>query len=488
MTRPTSTTTPYTLLIYRPFWLALGGLLITLTIALVILINTSWKNLDRTEPLKAHMAMIQEIQQYNSELDAIRLSDNTRLNSKQIKQIDDIYIPLMNMLNTSTIISDEARPPLLKVAYALQAIKADSTFDLSDIKENIQSALHTEVAIQNNLLHLLAKGSRLELKTTTFIAIALPLLGLSMLFFLRRRILRPLHNLSLLIDRLGRQTLPSVPLDDIDPLLKPVFVNFRNLVARLSKLEQEQRNFQLSLQDKVKYATQSLLEYQHALAQSERLAAVGELTAGLAHELRNPLAGIHMALSNLRSELTDQDKLSRLTLVLDELDRITKLLSQVLDQSQHTPEAATQFEFGELLDTLVQLVSFQIPENITLEQTIEDNIQCNLPAGRLRQALLNLIVNSAQSLGKKDGVINISAKINDSKLVITVWDNGPGFPETILRNGVQAFSTGREHGTGLGLAIVWRFCYELGGNLKLYNPTSGGACAEIILPRISPNE
>jgi len=232
----------------------------------------------------------------------------------------------------------------------------------------------------------------------------------------------------------------------------------------------------------VRDATQSLLEYQHTLAQSERLAAVGELTAGLAHELRNPLAGIHLALANLSNEIEDSDKVSRLILVMEELDRVTKLLNQVLDQSRYSPESASRFNLAEMLDSLLQLVRYQIPPAIVIEQTVAKDIQCNMPQGRLRQAMLNLILNAAQSIGKTQGIITIEAKTHQERLTLRICDNGGGFPKKLLEHGIRPFSTGREHGTGLGLVIVRRFCHEQGGELTLSNLPSGGACVEITLP------
>ncbi|NOY73608.1 MAG: hypothetical protein GXP14_14790 [Gammaproteobacteria bacterium] len=384
---------PYTQLIYRPFWITVSSLLIILTIALTILINSSWRALHRTEPLKAHMEMIDGIQDYSAELSNLALKLKSPPTKKSLKQFDKLYQTMTDILNTSKILNDEARLLLRQATQTLENIKTPTTNDLTLANKNIQSALDIEVDIQNGLLHLLARDNRLELKTTTFIAITLPLLGLLLLFFLRHRIFRPLDNLSLLITRVGRQTLPAVCLNDIDPLLKPLFTDFIHLVNRLSELEQTQQKHQIELENKVRNATQSLLEYQHTLAQSERLAAVGELTAGLAHELRNPLAGIHLALVNLRSEIDDSDKAYRLMLVIEELERVTKLLNQVLDKSRHSPESISHFNLNEMLSSLLQLVRYQIPTTIDIDQTSTKNIQCALPQGRLKQALLNLILN-----------------------------------------------------------------------------------------------
>ncbi len=473
---------PYRQLIYRPFWITVTGLLIILTLALAVLINSSWRALYRTAPLKEHLALIEEIQHYSAELDRLAPTFKTAPSEKLAAQLAQLDEALKNTLKTSQILSDEARSALSHVVGTLQGLEEGSTGGLSSVNMDMRTALHAEVNTQNRLLNLLARDNRLELEIGTFIAVTLTLLGLLMLFFLRHRILRPLDDLSLLITRLGRQALPPVPLDEVDPLLKPLFLDFNRFVQRLSELELAQQKHRQELESRVRDATQSLLEYQHTLAQSERMAAVGELTAGLAHELRNPLAGIRLALDNLSNEIDDSDKVSRLALVIGELDRVTRLLNQVLDQSRHSPESASRFNLAGMLDSLLQLVRYQIPPTIVIEQAVPRHIQCHLPQGRLRQAMLNLILNAAQSIGEARGVITIEAETGRDRLSIRICDSGRGFPKKLLEDGIQPFSTGREHGTGLGLAIVRRFCYEQGGDLTLANPASGGACAEMLLP------
>ncbi|HHI93169.1 MAG TPA: two-component sensor histidine kinase [Gammaproteobacteria bacterium] len=470
-------------LIYRPFWIAIACLIVILSIALSLLINTSWRALHRTEPLEKHLLLIEKLQRYNTELN--RLSSPIKSLKKPLTQFTQLHKSLTHTLRTSAdTLSDEAKTALRQANNALQKTEMTSTANFLAVKENLHTALHAEIDVQAKLLRLLARDNRLELETATSIAIALPLLGLLMLFFLRHRILKPLNGLSMLISRLGLQSIPPIPLDEVNPLLQPLFIDFNRLIKRLSRLEQAQLKHQQKLENKVRNATQSLLEYHHTLAQSERLAAVGELTAGLAHELRNPLAGIYLALNNLRNEIGDDDKASRLALVLEELDRVTTLLNQVLTQSQHSPEPATYFNLADMLASLLRLVQYQIPSRIKIKQRVPKDIQCHLPQGRLRQSILNLILNAAQSLNQAPGLITIEAHNEKDSLVIRIQDNGPGFPKKLLASGIQPFVTSRNDGTGLGLAIVRRFCHEQGGTLELTNPPEGGACIQITLGNI----
>ena len=100
----------------------------------------------------------------------------------------------------------------------------------------------------------------------------------------------------------------------------------------------------------------------------------------------------------------------------------------------------------------------------------------------MRQALLNLILNSVQALGNAPGHIDVDAEIDNGRLELTVNDDGPGFPPTLLRGGVRPFATSGDAGTGLGLAMVRRVAVDLGGELQLADLNGHGASARMLLP------
>jgi two-component system NtrC family sensor kinase len=96
---------------------------------------------------------------------------------------------------------------------------------------------------------------------------------------------------------------------------------------------------------------------------------------------------------------------------------------------------------------------------------------------------LNLVLNAAQAIGESNkGSIIIEAERRNDQVILSVRDDGPGFPQTMLDNGIRPFSTGRVGGTGLGLAIVQRFTRDLGGEIELSNQQPRGACVKLTLP------
>jgi len=325
----------------------------------------------------------------------------------------------------------------------------------------------------------------LDTQTELYIAsIIFTLILLGALLFLYRRILHPLNDLRQLLERLTDENYTPITTHHLDPLLVPVFNSYNEMVIHLAELEEAKRLYAQSLQREVRLATQALLDQQNSLARAERLAAIGEVAAELAHEIRNPLAGIQMAFNNLRREINDTSQSERMDLISDELKRLARLLNDMLNQSRHTPEIATHFDMVNLISDLLTLTRYQLVETITLTCEVPERLMMNLPQSGVRQALLNLILNAADALDDNEqGSICIKVNRLAQGLRIDVCDNGHGFSQDMLSYGIRPFRTSRPRGTGLGLAMVQRFVKDCGGSIKLSNQQPRGACVTILLPQ-----
>jgi signal transduction histidine kinase len=247
-------------------------------------------------------------------------------------------------------------------------------------------------------------------------------------------------------------------------------------------MEKLQQQRQQTLTQEVRSATRMLLQQQFRLAQAERLGAIGELAAGLAHELRNPMTSVQMALANLQRETHEAETAERIDMIIDEIKRVTGLLNQHLEQARHRPEMPVMIDVGAEIKTLISLASYQLTEAITIRFSSEAQLTCLLPPSRLRQILLNLVLNAAQAMDDRGGDILVEARNSDQLLELTVTDNGPGFPQAQLDSWLQPFRSWRPGGTGIGLVMVRRFADDLGGKLKLENRHEGGARVTLLLP------
>jgi signal transduction histidine kinase len=189
-----------------------------------------------------------------------------------------------------------------------------------------------------------------------------------------------------------------------------------------------------------------------------------------------------MAFNNLRREIDNEQQQERLDLIGSELKRLAVLLSDMLNQSRHTPEIPTDFDAAVLITDLIKLTRYQVVESIQLDTDITENLLVHLPESGLRQVLLNLILNAADAMENNIGSIRLSAHIEQQTLHISVTDNGPGFSQDMLDYGIRPFRTSHSRGTGLGLAMVQRFVKNSGGSIKLANQLPHGGQVTVLLP------
>lgn len=466
-------------------WWALLSLLL---LVLLLLAGLIFRNFDQIETLREHVSYAHRIEALAVDIhgaltDYFLARDPENPKAKLDRLTDEIIDLTANdrhvapdtpdTLKSLEAAIDALTDPRATIAEreALLLRSLSFTNTLMDIE-----AMHREQRLED-----ISHATRTEISLVfATVVILLVVIG----FFIRHRILSPLRDLQKLLMRLAREDFTPIRLTRIDPVLKPVFQSYNQMVAHLEELELAKRRHAESLQSEVLEASAALLEQQADLARSEKLATMGEMAAGIAHELRNPLAGIQMSCANLRQEFDDPDKIERMALVIEELKRMARLLNELLDLGKHTPAPIEPVDVRGLIEALTALLRYQIPPSIQLELDIPEGLSADLPASRIRQCLMNLILNAAEALGAGPGRIRIKAqRLADEVLELTVADDGPGFTEPFLKNGIRPFSTGKSKGTGMGLVMVLRFVRELGGQLKLENRLPRGAVVTLRLPR-----
>lgn len=336
---------------------------------------------------------------------------------------------------------------------------------------------------QAQILASLEHSSLTQLKLEMAAPLAILAVGMLLFPVARRRIIAPLDAFGRQLERLADGEFTPAPVDSrVDPFLLPLHRQFNALARRLQELEAAHRDRAKALESAVRTATTHLLEQQRNLARSERLAAAGELAASVAHELRNPLAGLQMTLANLRLELHEPELQDRVDLMMQEVGRLTRLLNQLLDSARHEPEPARAVRLADIVDEILSLNRYHLAQSIQLENRVDPALECHLPPDRLRQALLNLILNAGMAMAGRGGHIRIDAAAEGNGVAVSVSDDGPGFPREMLEEGIRPFFSTREKGTGLGLALVRRFVRDVGGSLELTNLSPHGARVTLRLP------
>jgi C4-dicarboxylate-specific signal transduction histidine kinase len=471
-------------LLDRPARLRGLALLALLSSMLAILGGMIWRNLDRLDRVQAYVGYSHRIQDAGLSLQRALVDTLSGRMSYNREDLARISTKIRALSEEEAHLASDTPVRLGQVeaslARAANGKDGDGKTELFDALRVMHEILDAETEQREKVLEAVGREALVELEAAMSILVAILILTW---LFLRRRILAPLHDLGLLLLNLAKEEFTPISVEHLDPLLSPVFHSYNVMVAHLAELEETKRMYAMSLEAEVRSATQALLEQQRSLARAEKLAAVGELAASLAHELRNPLAGIQMSCANLRQELQLPDQIERLDLIGAELKRMTKLLNELLEQGRQAPVPARDFDIGELLRELLALTRYQVPAHIKLMQETPPGLVCHLPDCSLRQALLNLILNAAQAMDETPGIIRITARKEHDALVIEVDDDGPGFNANLLHEGIRAFGTSRARGTGLGLVVVQRFVRDMGGRIELSNRAPRGARVRLLLPK-----
>ena len=468
-------------LLLRPTRLVAVVFALVLMLALGGLSLFTWLDFKRIESIRAHVNRTSLFQESLVILKDLQvgvattghLPDPTKLRTVR----DDLaQIPVRGAPVRSYMLARlEQLNALLTQAQTQPATTLPPTLNL------LNEMLERENRIQLEELETVYGYTKLESQLAFAALLGFPCLVLLALWALRERVFRPIGDLKNFLSRLANGDFAPVSLTWIDPLLLPLFQNYNQMVNRLEQLEQANRHRTLSLEQEVRAATHALLQQQKSLARTERLAAAGEVSATLAHELRNPIAGIQVTLANLRRELHDHALQERMDLVIAELHRITHLLNALLQQSSHVPEAPRFVSVHRLVQDLATLIRYQLPAHVQLLTDVPTTLRCLLPEDSVRQALLNLVLNSVAALGDAPGEVTVQIDYRKDMLCIEVLDDGPGFPGALLSGGIRPFVTSRDGGTGLGLAIVRRFARDLGGELAIANRVPQGACVTLTL-------
>jgi signal transduction histidine kinase len=217
-------------------------------------------------------------------------------------------------------------------------------------------------------------------------------------------------------------------------------------------------------------------------ASAERLAAVGRLAAGLAHEIRNPIAAMRLKAESALCVDEEIRLKSALRAILDQVGRLDALLRDLLTMTQQSQPKLVETDLWDLLGRVAEThAEFALSKGISLRVMAEGpRPMARLDASQIRRCLDNLVLNGIQN-APKGGVITISATHSNDRLYLRVSDDGPGIAAEIRDRLFEPFVTGRPDGTGLGLAIVREIARAHGGDARLVG-SKEGAVFEIELP------
>jgi two-component system sensor histidine kinase PilS (NtrC family) len=216
---------------------------------------------------------------------------------------------------------------------------------------------------------------------------------------------------------------------------------------------------------------------------AERLATVGQLAAGVAHEIRNPLASISGSIELLRQAPASDDDRTLMAIVHREIQRLNVLIGDLLDYANPRPLQALDFDLGSLVDETLRVARAEPAfEDVELAADVEEPLPIHADPAKLRQLVWNLVRNARDAAKAGGKHVRVEVRRGPKAATIAVRDDGPGIAKELVARIFDPFVTTKEKGTGLGLATCHAVVAEHGGRIDVETEVDKGTTMTVTLP------
>jgi signal transduction histidine kinase len=328
------------------------------------------------------------------------------------------------------------------------------TSDLENVVKK-ESAFTRDLIRESRTIHLVA-------------LVPVFILSIAIALFLNFNVNRPLKTIGEAIVKIAKGDFKNIPEIHTGDEFESLVSSLNKMIGELNKRSKE-------------------------LVQAQKLASLGRLTSGVAHELNNPLNNISTSLQILIEELDDGDleyQKELLTNAEKEVERSKLIIRSLLEFTRERTLTLELVNFKDLVNRAVQHVESQIPDNINLFLDVPDDIEAYVGPPRIERALINLITNAVHAM-KDGGHITIKAykQKDGSGFFFQVIDTGEGIPKEIIPKIFDPFFTTKHvgQGSGLGLSIVYGIIEQHGGKITVASEVGKGTVFKCFLPFGQPD-
>src|SRR5512133_1694020 len=329
-------------------------------------------------------------------------------------------------------------------------------------------------------------------KSLVVAAVVAALLGAGFWFFARAHVVTPVASLVQATRRVARDQLDiEIPVTWSGEL-GLLATSFNDMTRSLRSTQEQLKELMADLERKVVDRTAALRAAQEQLVRNEKLSSLGKLSASIAHEINNPLAGI-LTFAKLLVRTLDSgtpDDATRKTLVKNlhlverEAERCTAIVRNLLDFARERPLAVAEIDPAGVVEEALQLLANQLGiQNVRVERNSQPLPRVDGDFGQLRQAIVNVIMNACEAMAMGGKLtIDTSLLAGGQGVEIAITDSGPGIPPEVMARVFDPFFTTKVKGTGLGLSVVYGIVERHGGRIDVQSRVGEGTTFTLRLP------
>jgi two-component system NtrC family sensor kinase len=333
---------------------------------------------------------------------------------------------------------------------------------------------------------------------TVFTAIGVILVfGIILTFFIPRVITKPIFNLfkaaesvaggdySYRVDGVKSSGEINTLVQAFNHMIDNIEISNRELQKKndeILKLLETTKRFNEVLETEIEEATREIKEKHKALIKTEKLATIGELATGVAHEVRNPLSGIAIALELMQAETENEEHKQTISEILNEIVRLERIVKGLFQLGHPKSLQLIECEPNDIVERALSLVNMRAKsKGVTIEKQLGCGNQFNVDHEQIEQVILNLLINGIDATGSF-GTVKVETKNCNGTVEIAVSDTGCGFSENDVDKILQPFYSTKERGTGLGLAISNGIVEAHGGKMHISSKKGSGSRFVVEIP------
>lgn len=398
--------------------------------------------------------------------------------------------PLPPLSDGTRIFHNAHNDEILSVTTAIHNKQSCYTAACHVHPADVQTLGYLEV--QGSLAKIGVQASSYRNSILTFGITLLLLLIICMSWMTQSMVIQPVHNLLLHANKVSNMELDSHLQPKSNDEIGELSAAFNVMTDKLKEARDEYRKLTETLEAKVIERTEEIAQVSDQLVRSEKLASLGQLVAGIAHEINNPLAGILMFANMFaKDERLDENQREDAMTIVHETNRCADIVKRLLDFSRTSIPDKRLKSLSQIMESTLALVAHHASVN---DVEIVRHYGVNLPdievdPTQLEQVFINLLVNAchAMPMGGRLTIV-MRADLNRDLLITTIEDTGHGIPEENLGRIFDPFFTTKNQelngvaGTGLGLSVSYGIIHNHGGQIKVESVVDHGTVFTVELP------